>query len=123
MNVSPRLASSKQVSFKLSWSDRLACSSTARSRVPLELVHLRMGREFKFRWACRRAQCQSGSDLTGFTRNFFLNGCDVRALQRIVLRDAISRPAGFLSDLLLWSKESTAREGAGDGKKDKSSFH
>ena len=67
--------------------------------------------------------CQSGSDLTGFTRNFFWNGCDVRRLQRIALRDAISRPAGFLSDLLLWSKESAGREGAGDGEKDESSFH
>ena len=67
--------------------------------------------------------CQSGSDLTGFTRNFFSNGCDVRTLQRIVLRDALGRPAGFLSDLLLRSKESTAGEGAGDGKKDESSFH
>ena len=67
--------------------------------------------------------CQSGSDLTGFTRNFFSNGCDVRTLQRIVLRDAIGRPAGFLSDLLLRSKESAAGEGAGDGKKDESSFH
>jgi len=111
------------VSFKQLQSDRLACSSTARSRVPLELVHLRTGREFKFRWACRRAQCQSGLDLTGFTRNFFSNGCDVRTLQRIVLRDAIGRPAGFLSDLLLRSKESAAGEGAGDGKKGKSSFH
>ena len=67
--------------------------------------------------------CQSGSDLTGFTRNFFSNGCDVRTLQRIVLRDAIGRPAGFLSDLLLWSKESAGREGAGDGKKDERLFH
>ena len=62
--------------------------------------------------------CQSGSDLTGFTRNFFLNGCDVRRLQRIAIRDAISRPAGFLSDLLLWSKESAGREDASDGEKD-----
>ena len=67
--------------------------------------------------------CQSGSDLTGFTRNFFWNALDVRTLQRIALRDAIGRPAGFLSDLLLRSKESTAGEGAGDGKKGKSSFH
>ena len=53
-----------------------------------------------------------------------MNGRDVRTLQRIVLRDAISRPAGFLSDLLLWSKESAAGEGAaGDGAKDESSFH
>jgi len=71
----------------------------------------------------RRAQCQSGSDLTGFTRNFFWNGRDVRTLKQIVLRDAISRPAGFLSHLLLRSKESAGREGAGDGEKDESSFH
>jgi hypothetical protein len=82
-----------------------------------------MGREFNFDGHAGAAQCQFGSDLTGFTRNFFLNGCDVGRLQRIALRDAISRPAGFLSDLLLWSKESTGREGAGDGKKDESSFH
>ena len=51
-----------------------------------------------------------------------MNGYDVRTLQRIVLRGAISRPAGFLSDLLLWSKESTAGEGTGDGEKNESSF-
>jgi hypothetical protein len=67
--------------------------------------------------------CQSRSDLTGFTRNFFLKGCNVRRLQRIALRNAISRPAGFLSDLFLWSKESAGREGAGDGEKDESLFH
>jgi hypothetical protein len=66
---------------------------------------------------------QSGSDLTGFTRNFFLNGCDVRTLQRIALRHTISRPAGFLSDLLLRSKKSAGREGTDDGEKDESSFH
>lgn len=60
---------------------------------------------------------------TGFARNLFRIGWDVGTLWRSALRNAIGSPAGFLPDLLLWSKKSASRENAGDEEKDDSSFH